>query len=71
MYHGWDDTPISDSIWYLVADSICIAIFKYCDSTSIAIQHYNLLQFLLTFLTLDHGKKLNHTLLGTFTLGAK
>ena len=42
---------------YLGADWICITI-----------RYYNLLWFLLTFLTLDHGKKLNHTLLGTFTL---
>ena len=38
------------------------------DSTSIAIQYYDLLRFLLTYLTLDHGKKLNHTRLETVYL---
>ena len=45
---------------YLGADSICNAFFL-----SIAIRYYDLLWFLLT---LEHGKKLNHTLIGSFTL---
>ena len=44
---------------YLGADSICIAIFKYCDSTRITIRKLRFLYW--TFLTPDHGKKSNHT----------
>lgn len=49
----------------LIRDSIYIAIYVYCDSTSIEIPHYDLLQLLFTFLTIEYGKNLNYTLLET------
>ena len=36
-------SPDSILSQYLGADSICIAIFEYCDSTSIVIRYYDLL----------------------------